>query len=102
MATLPKFNKRCTDGRVILPEAFTDCDGKQLPLVWQHAHNDPQNVLGNVVLENREDGGYMHMDTSIKHRMVKRLKSSLHMATLRQCRFTRTLLLKRTSKLFMA
>ena len=55
-----KFNKRCTDGRVILPEAFADCDGKQLPLVWQHAHNDPQNVLGNVVLENREDGVYAY------------------------------------------
>lgn len=55
-----KNNIRCTDGRVIRQDAFKHLDGKQVPLVWQHQHNDPSNVLGHAVLENRKDGVYAY------------------------------------------
>ena len=51
-------NLKCADGRTILPGAFKDCDGKIVPLVWHHQHNDPSNVLGHALLENRSDGVY--------------------------------------------
>lgn len=47
---------QCTDGRTIAPAAFKEMDGKQVPLVWQHQHNDPANVLGHVVLSHRDNG----------------------------------------------
>lgn len=50
----------CSDGRTIMPGAFKHQDKMQVPLVWQHGHNDPENVLGHVLLENREDGVYAH------------------------------------------
>lgn len=53
-----KINLKCADGRVILKDAFKDCDGVVVPMVWQHLHNDPANILGHGVLENREDGVY--------------------------------------------
>ena len=53
-------NLRCTDGRTILQNAFADCDGKTVPLVWNHRHNEPNNVLGHAILENREDGVYCY------------------------------------------
>jgi HK97 family phage prohead protease len=53
-----KFGLKCMDGRTITPEAFQHMDGKQLPLVWQHQHSDPSNVLGHVVLQHRADGTY--------------------------------------------
>lgn len=53
-----KNNIRCSDGRTIRQNAFIECDGKTVPMVWQHQHNDPMNVLGHVLLENREDGVY--------------------------------------------
>ena len=46
----------CSDGRTIRKNAFRDDDGKEVPLVWQHQHNDPTNVLGHAVLENCDDG----------------------------------------------
>ena len=49
---------RCSDGRTIRKNAFKDCDGVTVPLVWQHQHNSIDNVLGHVLLENREDGVY--------------------------------------------
>jgi HK97 family phage prohead protease len=55
-----KVGLKCTDGRTILPDAFADADGKTVPLVYQHMHNDPQNVLGHAVLENRKDGVYAY------------------------------------------
>lgn len=55
-----KTNILCTDGRTIRRDAFKDCDGKTVPLVWQHLHNDPANVLGHAVLENRENGVYAY------------------------------------------
>lgn len=51
---------KCTDGRTIMRDAFKHQDRVQVPLVWQHGHNDPTNVLGHAVLENREDGVYAH------------------------------------------
>lgn len=55
-----KANLKCADGRVILPNAFKECDGMTVPLVWQHMHNEPSNVLGHALLENRDDGVYAH------------------------------------------
>lgn len=48
----------CTDGRVITRDAFRDDDGCKVPLVFQHSHDDPSNVLGHVYLENRPEGVY--------------------------------------------
>lgn len=49
---------RCTDGRTIMKDAFADNDGAKVPLVWQHDHSDPSNILGYCKLENRPDGVY--------------------------------------------
>ena len=51
---------RCSDGRIIRRDAFKHCDGKTVPLVWNHRHDDPTNVLGHALLENREDGVYAY------------------------------------------
>ena len=48
----------CADGRTIRQDAFKDNDGMEVPLVWMHQHNDPENVLGRVLLENRDEGVY--------------------------------------------
>lgn len=50
----------CADGRTIRKNAFLDCDGAQVPLVWNHQYNEPENVLGHAVLENRDEGVYMY------------------------------------------
>ena len=55
-----KANLKCSDGRTIMKDAFKDNDGKQVPLVWNHQHNDPNNILGHAVLENRNEGVYAH------------------------------------------
>jgi HK97 family phage prohead protease len=55
-----KAGLKCSDGRTIMPEAFKNMDGMTVPLVWQHAHNEPSNVLGHAVLECREDGVYAY------------------------------------------
>ena len=55
-----KVGLKCSDGRTILPDAFQECDGKTVPLVYQHMHNDPKNILGHAVLENRKDGVYAY------------------------------------------
>ena len=51
---------RCGDGRIIRRDAFKDNDHTTVPLVWQHVHNDPANVLGHADLENRADGVYAY------------------------------------------
>ncbi len=51
---------RCSDGRTIRKDAFKDNDGQTVPLVWQHKHDDPTNVLGHALLENREEGVYAY------------------------------------------
>lgn len=55
-----KNNIKCSDGRVIRRGAFKDCDGITVPLVWQHFHDSPKNILGHAVLENRKDGVYAY------------------------------------------
>ena len=51
---------RCADGLTIKQDAFADCDGISVPLVYMHDHKDPSNVLGHALLENREDGVYCY------------------------------------------
>ena len=46
----------CSDGRTIRKDAFKDCDGMVVPLVWSHIHNDPDNVLGHALLRNEPEG----------------------------------------------
>ena len=49
-------NLRCADGRTIRKDAFADCDGKEVPLVWNHNHDDPEDVLGHALLKNTPEG----------------------------------------------
>lgn len=53
-------NLLCSDGRTIMKDAFKDNDGQTVPLVWNHQHNDPLNVLGHALLENRNEGVYAY------------------------------------------
>ena len=53
-------NLKCSDGRIIMKDAFKHNDGQTVPLVWNHQHNDPLNVLGHALLENREEGVYAY------------------------------------------
>lgn len=55
-----KANLKCSDGRIILKDAFKDNDGAVVPMVWNHMHNDPSNVLGHALLENRDEGVYTY------------------------------------------
>jgi len=55
-----KVGIECTDGRTIMRDAFKHQDTQRVPLVWQHGHKDPENVLGHVVLENRSEGVYCY------------------------------------------
>lgn len=55
-----KAGLKCTDGRTIMPNAFQHQDKMRVPLVWQHGHSDPENVLGHAILENRQDGVYAY------------------------------------------
>ena len=79
-----KNDIKCLDGRTIRKDAFKDCDGITVPLVWQHDHGDPTKVLGHAVLENRDDGMYAkaffnstdigkHAKELVKHGDVKSL-----------------------------
>lgn len=74
----------CSDGRVIRKNAFAQNDHGQVPLVWQHDHMSPSNVLGHAMLENREDGVYtygvfnntpegLHAKELVKHGDVRAL-----------------------------
>ena len=49
---------KCSDGRIIRHNAFKDQDGTKVPLVWMHQHGGIENVLGNVLLQNRPEGVY--------------------------------------------
>lgn len=55
-----RANLKCSDGRIIMKDAFKHNDGKVVPLVWNHQHNDPSEVLGHALLENREEGVYAY------------------------------------------
>jgi phage head maturation protease len=73
-----KAGLTCSDGRVIMKDAFAHQDQTTVPLVWQHGHTDPKNVLGHAILENRADGVYaraffndtpegQHVKTLVQH-----------------------------------
>ncbi len=79
-----RANMLCSDGRTIRKNAFEECDGKIVPLVWNHEHNDPNAVLGHALLKNRDDGVYAYLtfnDTDagqnakllVRHKDVDRL-----------------------------
>lgn len=53
-------NIECSDGRTIMKDAFIQNDGQKVPLVWNHQHNDPNEVLGHAMLQNREEGVYAY------------------------------------------
>lgn len=55
-----KNNIRCADGRTIRQDAFKGNDGQTVPLVWQHRHDDPTNVLGHALLVNKPEGMYTY------------------------------------------
>lgn len=74
----------CSDGRTIRRDAFKDCDGMEVPLVYHHDHSDPTNILGKVLLENRPEGVYgygffndtekaQHSKEAVKHGDIKYL-----------------------------
>ena len=70
-----KNNIRCSDGRTIMRDAFAGDNGKKVPLVWNHQHNDPLNVVGNVILENRPEGvyGYGFLNDTVPGKQAKTL-----------------------------
>lgn len=55
-----RANLRCSDGRTIMKDAFKHCDGAEVPLVWNHQHNDPDNILGKALLHNMDEGVYAY------------------------------------------
>ena len=55
-----KNDIKCTDGRVIRRDAFKHCDGQRVPLVWNHQHNAPEDVLGWAELHNQPEGVYTY------------------------------------------
>ena len=55
-----KANMLCSDGRTIMKDAFKECDGLTVPLVWNHQHNSVDEVLGHALLENRDEGVYAY------------------------------------------
>jgi hypothetical protein len=55
-----KYGLRCSDGRTILPGSFEHQDSARVPLVWQHGHASPDNVLGHVIIEHRNEGPYCY------------------------------------------
>ena len=55
-----RANIKCSDGRTIMKDAFKHNDGKVVPLVWNHQHNDPNEVLGHALLKNMDDGVYAY------------------------------------------
>lgn len=55
-----RYGVKCSDGLIINKDAFKHCDGKQVPLIWGHIHDDPARVLGHAILENRPEGVYAY------------------------------------------
>ena len=56
-----RYNIKCTDGRTLLNHAFDDDDGKTVPLIYNHDHENPYAVIGHALLEKREDGMYSYL-----------------------------------------
>lgn len=55
-----RANLRCSDGKTIMKDAFIEDDGATVPLVWNHRHDDPFNVLGHALLKNKPEGVYAY------------------------------------------
>ena len=55
-----RANLKCSDGRVIMKDAFKHCDGQKVPLVWNHQHDSSFSILGHALLENRDEGVYAY------------------------------------------
>lgn len=70
-----KANMKCTDGRTILTGAFRDDDGRRVPLIWNHQHDGPENVLGHADLEYTDDGvmAYCSFNSSDNAQKAKEL-----------------------------
>lgn len=68
----------CGDGRTIKKDAFKDNDGCEVPLIWNHQHNDPDAILGHALLENREDGVYAYCTFNDTDNGIKMKKAVQH------------------------
>mgnify|MGYP003288330734 CR=1 FL=1 len=68
----------CTDGRTIRKDAFKHNDGEKVPLVWNHRHDDPENVLGHAILENREEGVYAYCYFNNNKKAIEAKESVIH------------------------
>jgi len=70
-----KAGLKCSDGRTIMKGAFAHQDKAKVPLVWQHGHNDVENVLGHTILENRDEGvyAYGYFNDTVKGKSAKTL-----------------------------
>lgn len=73
-----KNNLRCADGRIIRKDAFKVQDGCEVPLVWNHQHNSPEDVLGHAILENREEGVYAYCSFNNGVKATAAKESVLH------------------------
>ena len=77
---------KCTDGRTIRHDAFKECDGKIVPLVWNHQHNDSDNVLGHAELKI-DQMVYIHMVISMIPKRDRMLNFLFNMAILQDSQF---------------
>lgn len=68
-----KYNIKCSDGRTILPGAFADMDGKKVPIVYGHIHDDPDMILGHAILHSRNEGIYMegYLNSNAKAQSIR-------------------------------
>ena len=70
-----KYNLKCEDGRTIRNDAFKDMDGKTVPLIWNHRHDDPEMVIGHALLRCKPDGVVMYgkLNDTEKGKACKRI-----------------------------
>ena len=89
-----KYNTRCADGRTIISGAFSDMDGKRVPLIYNHDHKDPKNILGYAILHSVDEGlradAYLDDDSTAGQEIKRKMKMgtpftySIHATDLRQ------------------
>lgn len=89
-----KYNTRCADGRTIIPGAFSDMDGKKVPLIYNHDHKNPKNILGYAILHSVDEGlradAYLDDDSTAGQEIKRKMKMgtpftySIHATDLRQ------------------
>lgn len=70
-----RYNVPCSDGRTILTGAFRDNDGETVPLVWNHQHGGPENILGHAMLKHTDEGvrAYVSFNDTEQGKMAKEL-----------------------------